>query len=221
LLFTLTLVSTLSMIGALAYAWRLSRDAHERSSARVAALAADIDRTDAVEVTTGRLQVGVPTEGSAQGALFGTPADDAGTWHRLLPALLAGVVIVGGVVTTAVVMSDTPETTAAAVAPGPLELLSLRHATQNGMLTVTGLVRNPAGNRDVERLTAVVFLFDGKGGFLASGRSPLDFTRLGAGEESPFVVSLPAPAGVARYRVSFRQSEGGMLPHLDRREVAP
>ena len=77
----------------------------------------------------------------------------------------------------------------------------------------------PAGSRELERLTAVVFLFDDKGGFLASGRAPTDFTTIGAGEESPFVINLTAPTGVARYRVSFRRDDSGVIPHIDRRDT--
>jgi hypothetical protein len=125
---------------------------------------------------------------------------------------------VGTVGGTAVLLSGGGEAaTAAARDPRPLELLSLRHELADDVVTVTGLVRNPAENGAMERLTAIVFLFDEKGGFLASGRAPLDFTALGGGEESPFVVSIRAPSGVARYRVSFRQDQGGVLPHVDRR----
>ena len=65
----------------------------------------------------------------------------------------------------------------------------------------------------------MVFVFDGQGSFLASSRAPLDFTTLSAGEESPFTVTLsPAPAGAARYRVSFRREDSGVVQHLDRRK---
>jgi hypothetical protein len=87
----------------------------------------------------------------------------------------------------------------------------------DGRLSVTGLVRNPDGNAPAERLTAVLFLFDNEGGFLASARAPIDFTALAPGEESPFSVSLDAPPRVARYRVSFRREEGGIAAHVDRR----
>jgi hypothetical protein len=69
-----------------------------------------------------------------------------------------------------------------------------------------------------ERLTAVVFFFDGQGGFLSSTRAPLDYRALAPGEESPFQLSAPAPPGVARYRVSFRRDEGAVVPHVDRRQ---
>ena len=66
----------------------------------------------------------------------------------------------------------------------------------------------------------MVFLFDRVGTFVASSRAHVDFLKLGAGDESPFVVSLEAPATVARYRVSFR-TDDGVVPHIDRRGESP
>jgi hypothetical protein len=112
-------------------------------------------------------------------------------------------------------------TSAAAVAAAtPLELVSLRHDRQSSRLAVSGLVRNPGVGRPVERLSAVVFLFDQQGTFITSAKAPVDFVTLGAGDESPFVVSLDAPSNVARYRVSFR-TDGGIMPHIDRRGAPP
>jgi hypothetical protein len=99
-----------------------------------------------------------------------------------------------------------------------LELMSLRQEMTDGKLTISGLVRNPRGGVTQERLTAVVFFFDGQGGFLSSTRAPLDYRALAPGDESPFQLSAPAPAGVARYRVSFRRDEGAVVPHVDRRQ---
>jgi hypothetical protein len=115
----------------------------------------------------------------------------------------------------------------APVPPGPatvsgtaLELVSLRHERRGAKLDVTGLVRNPVGGRALEQLTAVVFLFDRQGGFLSSARTHVDYLTLVPGDESPFVISLDAPASVARYRVSFR-NQSGVVPHLDRRAQEP
>lgn len=118
-------------------------------------------------------------------------------------------------------MSDARGTTAVAMGPNsPLELVSLTHQRQNDKLAVSGLVRNPATGTPVERLSAVVFLFDRTGTFVTSSRANVDFLKLGAGDESPFVVSLDAPPTVARYRVSFRTEEG-VVPHVDKREPPP
>ena len=118
-------------------------------------------------------------------------------------------------------MSGPEGTSAVAVGPNsPLELVSLSHARQNEKLAVSGLVRNPVAGKPVERLSAVVFLFDKSGTFVASSRAHVDFLKLGAGDETPFVVSLDAPATVARYRVSFRTDEG-VVPHIDKRSASP
>ena len=118
-------------------------------------------------------------------------------------------------------MSGPEGTSAVAVGPNaPLELVSLSHARQNEKLAVSGLVRNPANGNPVERLSAVVFLFDRMGTFVTSSRAHVDFLKLGAGDETPFVVSIDAPPTVSRYRVSFRTDEG-VVPHIDRRGDSP
>jgi hypothetical protein len=68
----------------------------------------------------------------------------------------------------------------------------------------------------VERLAAVVSLFDADGMLVSSGRAPVDFLQLGPGDDTPFVVSVQARPGAVRYRVSFR-TDAGVLPHVDRR----
>ena len=87
-------------------------------------------------------------------------------------------------------------------------------------LAVSGLVRNPASAKPIEHLSAVVFLFDRMGTFVMSSRANVDYLKLGAGDESPFVVSLDAPATVTRYRVRFR-TDDGLIPHVDRRSASP
>jgi hypothetical protein len=99
----------------------------------------------------------------------------------------------------------------------PLELLSLRHAQQDSSLTITGLVQNPRGGVPLFGVVATVFLFGPDGGFLSSGRAPLDFTTLGPGDESPFVVTVPVSGQVARYRVGFRTEGGAVISHIDKR----
>ena len=116
--------------------------------------------------------------------------------------------------------SDRAPAAAAVSNEAPLELVSLSHARQNTRLAVSGLVRNPVAGKPVEKLSAVVFLFDRAGTFVTSSRANVDFLKLGAGDESPFVVSIDAPATVARYRVSFR-TDDGVVPHIDRRGESP
>ncbi len=129
-------------------------------------------------------------------------------------AVILFAVLSGGLVW---MMSGPRGSSAAAVGPNsPLELVSLSHQRQNDKLAVSGLVRNPVAGEPIENLSAVVFLFDRMGTFVTSSRANVDFLKLGAGDESPFVVSLDAPATVARYRVSFR-TDDGIVPHVDRR----
>jgi hypothetical protein len=136
-------------------------------------------------------------------------------------AIVAAVLFVGLASGVVWMMSGPRGTTAAAVGPNmPLELVSLRHDRQHAKLAVSGLVRNPLTGRAVERLSAVVFLFDAQGTFVTSATAPVDFMKLGVGDESPFVVAIDAPTTVARYRVSFRTNDG-VVPHIDRRGAAP
>jgi hypothetical protein len=136
-------------------------------------------------------------------------------------AVAAAVLFVGLLGGLVWMMSSPRGTSAAAVGPNsPLELVSLRHDRKNEKLAVSGLVRNPAAGQPVEHLSAVVFLFDKQGAFVTSAKADVDFLKLGAGDESPFVVSLDAPATVSRYRVSFRTSDG-VVPHVDRRGAPP
>jgi hypothetical protein len=146
--------------------------------------------------------------------------EDTGGRQRglMVAAAVLFVVMSGGLFW---MMSEPRGTTAVAVGPNaPLELMSLSHARQNEKLAVSGLVRNPVAGAPVERLSAVVFLFDRSGTFVTSSKANVDFLKLGAGDESPFVVSLDAPPTVARYRVSFR-TDDGVVPHVDRRVSSP
>jgi hypothetical protein len=99
-----------------------------------------------------------------------------------------------------------------------LELLSMRHERAGEDLTVTGLVRNP-GAPASGAIMAVVLAFDRDGSFVASGRAPLEFATIAAGDESPFRVTVPGVKDVGRYRVSFR-TDAGVVRHVDRRSTA-
>jgi len=163
------------------------------------------------------VRVSEPLITHASGFLGATEVqhDDGGRQKSLaFAAMFLFVVLSGGLVW---MMAGPRGTTPVAVGPNsPLELVSLTHARQDKKLAVSGLVRNPASGKPIERLSAVVFLFDRMGTFVASSRANVDFLKLGAGDESPFVVSLDAPASVSRYRVSFR-TDDGIVPHIDRR----
>ncbi len=140
--------------------------------------------------------------------------------QRLLvfAAAILSVVLGGGAyVTLSNSDSGTSHTSAApAATSAPLELISLRQERKGARLSLSGLVRNPSAGVPIEDLAAVVFLFDGQGGFISSARVGVDFRRLGPGDESPFVITVDAPPNVARYRVSFR-TDAGIVAHVDRR----
>lgn len=149
------------------------------------------------------------------------PAPQASGGRQRSLAVAAAVLFVGLLGGLVWMMSNPRGTSAVAVGPNsPLELVSLRHDRKNDKLAVSGLVRNPAAGHPVEHLSAVVFLFDKQGAFVTSAKADVDFLKLGAGDESPFVVSLDAPPTVSRYRVSFRTSDG-IVPHVDRRGASP
>ena len=66
-------------------------------------------------------------------------------------------------------------------------------------------------------LVAHVTLLDQAGAVLGSGRAPVATTRLRPGDLTAFSVELPSRADVRRYRVTFRGTDGGLVPHADKR----
>jgi hypothetical protein len=119
-----------------------------------------------------------------------------------------------------------PSTTVATAPPRrsaapPLELVSLNHSQAGDKLTVTGLVQNPRTAAPVSKVFATAFVFAADGTFLASARAPLDFTTIGPGDESPFVVTVPVKGEIARYRIGFRGEDGRVVAHVDRRAGSP
>ena len=180
-----------------------------------------------------RLGEAFPSEGEAAepqvaiGSVFdrateglrGRPAIAAAVIGAMVVTIVIGAIIGARVSDNAAASATSTRHEAVAVAsnaPAPLELMSMRHQRQGTMLTVSGLVRNPSQGVAVNGVTAVVFAFDRTGAFLASGRAALDFSALGPGDESPFVVNIANVADVARYRVTFR-SGSGVVRHVDRR----
>lgn len=214
--------------------WRLMRDEKRRTAARIAALSAAAD--DAVPFPEVPLAPPEPVEQvkrtpwkpapfeptQATGFLGSTQIERSGSNRQrglAIATVVFFIVITGGFLSMTS-GSDSAPATAATSSGSPLELVSLSHARQSGKLAVSGLVRNPVAGKPVERLSAVVFLFDRAGTFVTSSKAGVDFLKLGAGDESPFVVSIDAPASVARYRVSFR-TDDGVVPHIDRRGESP
>ena len=228
LLVTLTsmlLAATMSLV-----AWRIAGDERRRSEARIAALAADIYGVERVEPVAPRgpgddLELR-PRSGVSTGAeLFAAAQPRSGSrW----PAIVgAGVFVLAAAAALVIVLSGGSSVTthasnqAPAVAPPsaaalPLELVALGHERDGDRLTVRGVVRNPESGAAVDRLTAVVFLFNRDGGFLSSGRVTVESFALRPGNESIFVVTVPRAGDVDRYRVSFR-TDDRIVPHVDRR----
>jgi hypothetical protein len=190
------------------------------SATRTSALRAEPHEVTTKPVT---IETSSPSQTMSEGFLGGSVSapSDSGRQRSLAVAaiVLFGVVLVGGYWT---VFGDRSSATtlSAANSASPLELVSMRHERRGTRLAVTGLVRNPVAGAPVDRLAAVVFLFDEQGGFITSARANVDFLKLSPGDESPFVIDVEAPSSVARYRVSFR-NDAGIVPHIDRRGQQP
>lgn len=214
LLVAVTFVA-LGLAGALLfYALRLTREQRDRSEARALALSemAGDEPPAAVDAAV------APPAPLVARSMFGAEDGEAGASRaHTLAAPALGLILVllalGGL------WHWTRGGAASASGPevAPLELLSLTHQRSGASLLVSGLVRNPPAGRAADGLAAVVFAFDGKGGYLASGRASLDLARLSPGDESGFSIALPRADGVARYRVSFRTDQA-VVPHVDRRD---
>jgi len=119
--------------------------------------------------------------------------------------------------TTSAATSPAAASPTASAGRAPLELVALKQVRDGDALTISGVVRNPHEGAPIDRIAAVISFFDGTGAQLTSVRAPLDFRTLAPGDESPFQVTTTVPAGVSRYRVSFRRDEGTIVPHVDRR----
>jgi len=210
-------------------AWRLAREQRRGSDARVEALATEIHGENGV----GSLSPGTGDSKRTPDPVFATANDlfAAPTSSRpqgsLVGALAIGILVVGTLAALAAVLSSrarpastaTAATVAAPATARPLELVALGHEREGDRLTVRGVVRNPAGTARVERLTAVVFVFNGAGRFVTSARAPIEGGTLESGGESTFVVAVTGVDDVGRYRVSFR-SDDRIVAHVDRRDNA-
>jgi hypothetical protein len=203
-LVVLSITAVIVALAAAAYAWRIASTDKLRSEARVAALSAAIDGTGE--------EAPAPMFDRRRPGLQGRP----------LLKLGVGFVMAVGIIVLVAMNGDRRVTPAEELVPAAnaqaaqeLELLSMRHSRTADNMTVTGLVRN-RGEAARAAIMAVVFVFDRDGGFVASGRAPLEFAGIANGDESPFQVTIPDVKEVGRYRVSFR-TESGIVPHVDRR----
>jgi hypothetical protein len=205
-LLAVSIVALVAAGAALLYAWRIAQAERLRSEARVASLAAAIDDRPGDAETTPMF------ERAPRSGLQGRPLLKLGVGFAM--AVLVIVLVAMNTDRHGPSAEERPSA-AADHATAALELLSMRHTRTAEGLTVTGLVRNQ-GAADTASITAVVFVFDREGGFVASGRAPLEFGSLARGDESPFTVTIPDVKDVGRYRVSFR-TPAGIVPHVDRR----
>ena len=204
-LLTLTALSLAAAAGFGFLSWRVGREERDRSAARVEALANAMDPVSEGE------RIAVRSVFERSDGLQSRP---------IIRAAVGGVMALAIVIIAVVGSSRVRPTRASASANGssPLELVSMRHQRDGTTLTISGLVRNPGAGAPVNGLTAVVFVFDHNGGFIASGRAPLEFSTLAPGEESPFTVAVSNVSDVARYRISFRTGQG-LVRHVDRRSA--
>jgi hypothetical protein len=208
---TLLVVTAVSVVVALGAGWlalRLWREERLRSDVRVALL-------------TELSQPPATPAGPGIGELFQTEAPGPSWAKRLaIAAGLFAAVALGIAAYGALMNRVAPSTPSVAAAPRPLELVSLSHANEGNVLLVTGRVQNPRQGVVHSRVVAATVLLDAAGAVIADGRAPLDVARLEPGDESPFVIRIPTPGAVARYRISFRGGDDRPLAHVDRRDPA-
>jgi hypothetical protein len=235
-------VITLISLALAIYFWstarRVQRREQERSDARVAALSEAAGRpastpegwaqVDGEWHWESRAETIAPVkpvavhrdpQPTSSEHFFGTVEREGSSGSRLpLVAAAALIVILGGALIFLNTSSgdDNRSPVSSVAHQEPLELVSLAHNRDAKVLTITGMVRNPATGPKLEGLTAVVTLLDTAGTLVSTKDVPLDYRALGPGEEAPFKISIPDPGVVARYRVSFRAGTD-VVPHVDRR----
>jgi hypothetical protein len=244
---TLVMVTLLSMgmAGALSViVWRMLRDEKQRADSRVAALVAlaaapeETPRAADLPIREAAHRTALPAATAAArhhgGAMFAERHEESPWRQRGVVMAALALVAASTLLFALAARNRTPEPaaarrTAAAAQTSPvaapvqagLELVSLRDARERGALTITGLVHNPRNGTTLTRVTVTAYAFDEGGTFLASGRALLDVTSLVPGDESPFQVTVPAAAQVARYRIGFRGDDGRVIAHVDKRQQGP
>ena len=225
LLVALTL-SALALAGVLVfYVLRLTRHEKDRSAARVAALAHAIEEPGPSRSVDGPgmvlgpdpWEMAAPAVTPSRAPMFG--ADQPGLQVRARGLMAAaGVLVLALIVAGGLVLGTGGGAPASAPAAAPLELVALSHQRDGNDLEVSGTVRNPAAGEAVSGLSAVVYALDRNGVVLGTGRAPVDYPGLAAGDESPFSITVGGASAASRYRVSFR-TQAGVLSHVDRRDA--
>lgn len=231
MLLVVTVVSVAIAAVSAATAWRVTRADRQRRVARITALRlAAGAQPDAESRPAPDIAPTPPTEPVLAGAsdapavgdrLFARDVAGSGGAARqqwlMGTAALGAAAFLGLGLTWYVGGRYAPSPSSSAV---PLELVALAHNRTDGLLAVTGLVRNPQTGRRIEKLEAEVRVFDATGILIATRSAQVDYLDLVPGQESSFAVSVGEASTAARYRVSFRAS-GSMLPHVDRRTNLP
>jgi hypothetical protein len=189
--------------------------------ARRAPLSIQDDETSDWDATLGQT-LSPPTEHGAP--LFSSAATTPAPSHRLALVAVVAVVMLASAGTVYALYRPSAaanQPNAERLVPAstvPLELLSLSESTDpDGTFRVTGLVGNPSGGRPAQGVVAVVYLFDGDGRYFATGRAGIDLASLAPGDQSPFVVNVPHGSAAIRYRVGFREPDGAVVAHVDKR----
>ena len=229
MLLVVTGVSVVVAAGSRIVAWQVTQADRRRRAARIAALAAAAGVPDTpaplpVEPAVAEASPveALPEGGVALGSRF-LAADTTGSgssgrqqWLMAAATFAAVLVVTAGVVS----LLGSRRAAAGDTAAAPLELVALAHNRADGVLTVSGLVRNPAVGSRVDKLEAEVRVFDPAGILIATRTAQVDYLELAPGQESPFAVTLGEAQTAARYRVSFRAA-GSMRPHVDQRTNLP
>ncbi len=226
MLIWITVAATVAAIVSTTLAWRAVVQERRRSAARVAALSREIYAPAGFD-----LELSPPDPGPAAPGIGILPETPPRARFGLAVAVLAFVAAstgaavivfdgasdpVGPVANAAEERRGGETATGTLPADTAVELVALAHERQGDRLIVRGRIRNPASGVELDRLVAVISLFDRNGNLVASGRSALESSALIPGGESSFTVSVPANDEVARYRVSFRSGER-VVSHIDKR----
>jgi hypothetical protein len=96
-----------------------------------------------------------------------------------------------------------------------INIHGLQATRQYGYMTVTGEASN-ATTKTLTGVEAVVEYFDRNGGLVKVETALVEMPTLLPGDETPFSVQTSDQAGIASYRVRFRQLNGAGIPAFNR-----
>jgi hypothetical protein len=211
---SLTFISLAVAATMTAIVLRLIVQERRRSAARVAALEADIYRTEEEDILV--LHDPLSTVRDSVHVLSGPSRAPLGLTPLLAVFAAIAFAVFAGMSRYRATAAEPARPVQAQAADQALQLVSLNHERSDDRLTISGTVRNPPRGAEVDHLTAVVLVFNQQGGYLTSGRSPIESATLLPGAEAKFIVTVPGASDVGKYRVSFR-TDDRVVPHVDRR----